>query len=89
MQVIKGILFMINIDGQRLLFLNMRNLLNFVSLVNFMFLINFRNFRNFVSGQMYLMCVGNEGLLIVDFNNCVCYFNCFSLVVRYEGFELN
>lgn len=44
---------------------------------------------NLVSGQMHSMCVGNEGLLIADPNNCARYFNCSGLAVRYEGFELN
>ncbi|XP_065924132.1 uncharacterized protein [Magallana gigas] len=89
MQAIKGIPPMINIDGQRPPPPNMRNPPNPVSPANPMFPTNPRNSRNPVSGQMHPMCVGNEGLLIADPNNCARYFNCSSLAVRYEGFELN
>lgn len=89
MQAIKGIPPMINIDRQRPPPPNMRNPPNPVSPANPMFPTNPRNSRNPVSGQMHPMCVGNEGLLIADPNNCARYFNCSSLAVRYEGFELN
>nr|XP_022335507.1 uncharacterized protein LOC111132108 [Crassostrea virginica] len=41
------------------------------------------------SSQMHDMCVGNEGLLLADPNNCARYFNCSRYAVKYEGFALS
>lgn len=41
------------------------------------------------SSQMHDMCIGNEGLLLADPNNCARYFNCSRYAVKYEGFALN
>ncbi|XP_061184903.1 uncharacterized protein LOC133192909 isoform X1 [Saccostrea echinata] len=94
MQAINGIPPMIDVNRSRPPPPNVPNPVNTRSSINVNNLMgsgsnNQRSDFPRALSTMNEVCRGNEGLLLMDPNNCARYFNCSRYAVQYEGFELN